>query len=148
MNLKERLMDDLKTAMRAQDTPRKEAIRMVRAAIGNAEIAAQRELREDEVLALVAREIKMRNEAIEMFRQGHRDDLVTQEEAQVIILKQYLPQQLSREEIELVVRGIVEQLGAAGPNQLGAVMREAMAQLKGKADGQLVNQIAREILAH
>lgn len=147
MNLQERLMADLKDAMRTQDTPRKEAIRMVRAAIQNAQIAAQRELTDDEVLALIAREIRMRNEAIELFRQGKRDDLVAQEEAQVVILKRYLPQQLSREEIIEIIRRIIEQMGATNPNQLGLVMREAMAQLKGKADGQLVNQVARELLS-
>ncbi len=147
MNLQERLMADLKDAMRTQDTPRKEAIRMVRAAIQNAQIAAQRELTDDEVLALIAREIRMRNEAIELFRQGKRDDLVAQEEAQVVILKRYLPQQLSREEIIEIIRRIIEQTGATNPNQLGLVMREAMAQLKGKADGQLVNQVARELLS-
>lgn len=147
MNLQERLMADLKDAMRTQDTPRKEAIRMVRAAIQNAKIAAQRELSDDEVQALIAREIRMRNEAIELFRQGKREDLVAQEEAQVIILKRYLPQQLSREEIVPVVQRIIEQIGATSPNQLGLVMREAMAQLKGQAEGQLVNQIARELLA-
>lgn len=147
MNLQERLMADLKDAMRTQDTPRKEAIRMVRAAIQNAKIAAQRELSDDEVQVLIAREIRMRNEAIELFRQGKREDLVAQEEAQVIILKRYLPQQLSREEIVPVVQRIIEQIGATSPNQLGLVMREAMAQLKGQAEGQLVNQIARELLA-
>ena len=147
MNLQERLMADLKEAMKSRDASRREVIRMVRAAVKNAEIAWQRAATDQEVQDIIAREVKRRREAIEMFRRGGRQDLVDEEEAQVKILESYLPQQMSRQEIEGVVRRIISELGATSMSQLGPVMRQAMAELKGKADGSLVNQIAREILS-
>lgn len=146
MTLQERLTADLYGAMRKGDTHRKEAIRMVKAAVQNAEIEWKRPASDEEVESLIAREIKRRVEAIELFRQGHRDDLVAQEEIEVTILREYLPQQLDREQITEVVRRIVSEVGASGPAQMGPVMRLAMAELKGKADGRLVNEIVREVL--
>ena len=146
-NLSDRLMSDLKDAMRSQQVTRRGVIRMVRAAIKNAEIDMQREATDGEIQAIVAREIKRRDEAMALFRQGGRQDLVDQHQAEIAVLSDYLPRQLSREEIAEVVRGIVSETSANGPSQLGLVMREAMARLKGVADGKLVNQIAREILS-
>ena len=103
MNLQERLMADLKEALRSHDTPRKEAIRMVRAAIQNAEIAMQREATDAEVQEFIRREVKQRTEALEMFRKAGRKDLVAKEETELELLKQYLPEQLSREQIAEVV---------------------------------------------
>ena len=147
MNLKERLSADLKQAMRDKDTSRKNAIRMARAAIKNAEIEWQREASDQEVMTIIAREVKRRTEALELFRKGGREDLVAEEELGLQALKQYLPEQLSEAEIEAVVRQVVADLQATGPAQLGAVMRQAMMQLRGKADGHLVNRIAREALS-
>jgi uncharacterized protein YqeY len=148
MNLRERLMDDLKDALRAHDETRKAAIRAARAVIQNREIELQAEASDAQVQEEIGREVKRRAEALEMFRQAGRDDLVPEEEAQLAILKSYLPEQLSRDEIEAVVRDIVAEMGAAGPQQLGPVMREAMSRLKGKADGRLVNEVVREMLQH
>jgi len=146
VTIKERLMADLKQAMREGDTVRRDAIRMARAAILNYEKAQLKEATEEEVIAVLLHEVKQRNESIELFRQGHRDDLVAAEEAQIAVLQMYLPRQLEPEEIEQAVRNIIAELGASGPQQLGIVMREAMSRLKGQADGRLVNQIARELL--
>ena len=148
MSLQERLLADLYEAMRKGDTPRKEAIRMVRAAVQNAEIEWQRAASDEDVQDLIAREIKRRTEAVELFRKGGREDLVASEETEIAILRQYLPQQLSQDEIVEIVRRIVGQVGATDLSQMGPVMREAMAQLKGQADGRLVNQIVRDILSH
>jgi len=147
MNLNERLMADLRQAMRDGDTPRKQAIRMVRAAIKNAEIEWQREASDKEVMTIIAREVKQRTEALEMFRKAGREELVSEEEAGLLVLDPYLPKQLSQAEIEALVQQIVNELGATGPSQLGQVMRQAMAKLKGEADGRLVNRIARELLS-
>ena len=147
MNLKERLMTDLKQALRDRDVPRREAIRMVRAAIKNAEIELQRNVTDEQVQAIISREIRRRTEALGMFRKAGRDDLVAEEEAGLAALQQYLPEQLSRDQIAEIVGQIITDLGATGLDQLGPVMREAMAQLKGQADGRLVNQVAREMLA-
>jgi len=146
MNLKERLVADLYEAMRQKDIPRKEAIRMIRAAITNAEIAWQREASDQEVQDIIAQEIKRRVEALELFRKGGRTEVVAVEEAGINVLKGYLPEQLTREQIVAVVERVVTEMGASGPAQLGPVMRQVMAQLKGKADGRLVNEVVREAL--
>lgn len=146
-SLQDRLMADLRDALRSRDTRRKDAIRLVRAAIVNAEIAWQREASDEDIIRLIRQDVKRRTEAIEMFRLGGREDLVAEDEAGIEILDQYLPKQLSPQEIEQVVREIASGLGATGPEQLGPVMRQAMDQLKGTADGRLVNRIARAILA-
>lgn len=147
MNLKERLMADLKDAMRQGDAMRRDAIRMARAAVINAEIAWQREATDQEVQQVIAQEVKRRVEAIELFRRGGRDDLVRSEEAQLAILRAYLPEQLSREEVTEVVRRIVDEMGATGLDQMGPVMRRVMAELKGKADGRVVNEVVRDTLS-
>lgn len=146
MTIKERLMADLKTSMREQDVVRRDTIRMARAAILNAEKALLREATEEEVIDILGRQVKQRKESIEMFQQGHREDLVAEEQAQLVILEEYLPQQLGQQEVEASLRSIIAELGATGPQQLGLVMREAMNRLRGQADGRLVNQIARELL--
>ncbi len=147
MNLKERLMADLRDAMRQGDPGRRDAIRMARAAVINAEIAWQREASDQEVQQVIAQEVKRRVEAIELFRRGGRDDLVREEEAQLAILRAYLPEQLSREEVTEVVRRVIDEMGVTGLAQMGPVMRQVMAELKGKADGRMVNEVVRDILA-
>lgn len=148
MSLQERLLAEMKEAMRTGDTVRRDAIRLLRSAIHNAEIEVQRELTDEEILDIIRRQIKQRNEAIELFRQGGREDLVAIEEAQKGVLEQFLPRQLSQEEIEQVVKEIIAELGATDLKQMGPVMREAMNRLRGRADGKVVNQIVRELLSH
>ena len=140
-------MADLKQALRDKDAPRKDAIRMVRAAIKNADIDLQRDTSEEEIQSLISREVSRRTEALEIFRQAGREDLVADEERGLAVLRQYLPEKLSPDQVVEVVQQIVTELGATGPTQLGPVMRRAMAQLRGKADGRLVNEVAQEILA-
>ncbi len=147
MDLKERLMEDLKQAMRAQDTRRRDTIRMVRSAIKNAEIETQGEADDAKVIEILAREVRMREEALLLFRQGNRDDLVAKTEAEIAILQEYMPRQLDEAEIREAVQGVVDELGANDMRDLGAVMQKAMSELKGRADGRMVNQIAREILS-
>lgn len=147
MSLKERLMSDLKDAMREGDQRRKDAIRMIRAAIKNREIERQQEIGDEEVLEIIAQEVKRRKEALEMFEKAGRDDLVEKEKAQLEVLLSYMPEQLSREEIEKVVQDIVDEMNATSIRQLGPVMGKAMAELKGRAEGSVVNEVAREILS-
>ena len=147
MDLKERLMEELKQAMRSQDTRRRDTIRMVRAAIKNAEIEMQREADDAKVVELLAREVRMREESLLFFRQGKRDDLIAKAEAEIAILQDYMPRQLDEAEIRDAVQSIVDELGASDMRDLGAVMQRAMSELKGRADGRTVNQIAREILS-
>ncbi|MHB1357479.1 MAG: GatB/YqeY domain-containing protein [Anaerolineae bacterium] len=148
MNLHERLASDLNDAMRAKDSLRKDAIRMVRAALQNAEIEVQHPLSESEVQQLISRDIKHREESILLLRKANRHELVQIEEASIQILQSYLPRQLSSEQIEQVVHDIVARSGLSGSGQFSAVMREAMAQLKGQADGRIVSEIVRKVLSN
>lgn len=146
VNLQERLMEDLKDAVRARDSIRKDAIRMLRASIKNAEIAAQKELDDAQIQQLVVKDIKRREEAIEFLRKANRPELVEIEQASIRILSQYLPEQMSREEVERVVTEVIAALNAHDVSQMGTVMHEAMRQLKGKADGRMVSELVREHL--
>jgi len=146
MNLKDRLTEDLRQSMRQGDERRKSTIRLVRAAIINAEIERGQDLGEDEVLAIIAKQAKQRRESVAEFAKGGRQDLVDQEEEELQILLSYLPAQMSRDEIEVAAQQVIAEVGATSMAQMGEVMRQLMSQLKGKADGSLVNQVVREIL--
>jgi len=144
--LKQKLVEDLKQALKGGDKVRRSVIRLVMAAIKNAEIARQVTLDDADILGIIAKEARQRRESIEAFRQGNRQDLVTQEEAELAILNQYLPQQMSREEIITEARRVIEELGARGPGDKGKVMSKLIAQLKGKADGREINTVVTELL--
>ena len=145
--LKQKLAEDLKQALRGGDKVRRSVIRLVMAAIKNAEIARQVTLEDADILGVIAKEARQRRESIEAFRQGNRQDLVTQEEAELAILNQYLPQQMSREEITAEARRVIEEVGAQGPSDKGKVMPKLIAQLKGKADGREINAVVTELLS-
>jgi uncharacterized protein YqeY len=146
MTLTEKLSADLKQAMRDRDETRKSALRLLRAAIVNEEVEQGRPLSDDEVRAVAMREARRRRESIEAFRAGGREDLVAQEEAQLQAIRDYLPQMMSREEVEEAAREVIAATGATGPKDMGPVMRELMLRLKGKAEGSLVNEVVRELL--
>jgi uncharacterized protein YqeY len=119
---------------------------MLMAAVKNAEIEKREELTEPEILGIVARECKKRSESIEAFKQGNRPDLVSQEEAELTILKAYLPTQLSHEEIVTAARQAIEQSEAKNPQEKGKVMAILMPRMKGRADGKVVNEVVSELL--
>lgn len=152
MGLREQLTADLKEAMRQKDEVRKTTIRAVIAAIKQTETQLDAQgrrvhLDDDDILALIAKQAKMRQESIIEFRKGGRQDLVDREEAELAILQAYLPRQLNREEIEAEARRVIAEVGASGPRDMGKVMKPLMARLRGRADGRLANQIVRELLA-
>jgi len=147
VSLKKKLQSDLKDAMRHRDEVRKRTIRLALAAITNAEVAQRRELDDPAVLAVLAKEVRQRQESIEEYRKGGREDLVAQEEADLAVLQTYLPQQLSRDEIVAQAKVTIEELGATGMGQMGPVMKSLMQELRGQADGKLVNQVVRELLS-
>jgi len=146
MDLRQQLTADLKDAMRRGDQRRKLAIRAVRAAITNAEVERRRSLTEDEILALIAKEVKQRHDSIAHFRKGEREDLVAQEQAEIETLERYLPRQLSAEEIRAEAQRVIAEVGATSPRDMGRVMRELMPAMRGQADGGQVSQIVRELL--
>ena len=112
----------------------------------NAEISRQTALEDTDILGIVAKEVRQRQESIEAFRQGDRPDLIAQEEAAMTILNEYLPQQMTREEIIAAAQKVIEEVGAQGPSDKGKVMPKLIAQLKGKADGREINAVVTELL--
>ncbi len=145
--LKQRLIDDLKQALRSEDKVRRSVIRLVMAVIKNAEIARQATLDNADILGIISKEARQRGESIEAFRLGNRQDLVAQEEAELAILNEYLPEQMTREEIILAARQVIEEVDAQGPSDKRKVMPKLIAQLKGKADGREINAAVTELLA-
>jgi uncharacterized protein YqeY len=144
--LKQLLENDLKTALKSGDKVRVSVIRLVLSAIGYAEMAKQAVLSDTDILGVISREVRQREESIVAFRQGNRPDLVVQEEAEKTILQGYLPQQLTRDEIIAEARRIITEVGALGPRDKGKVMPKLVAALKGKADGREINAVVTELL--
>jgi uncharacterized protein YqeY len=152
MSLREQLMEDLKQAMRDQDETRKRAIRSVIAAIKKAETeldasGARVSLDNDQdILSIIAKQARERQESIVEYRRGKREDLVAAETAELAILEAYLPRQLSRKEIEAEARQVVAEVGASSPRDIGKVMKPLLDRLRGRVDGKLANEIVRELL--
>ena len=145
--LKQKLADDLKQALRQGEKVKLSVIRLAMAAINNAEIARLAKLENADIYGVIAKEVRQRKESIDAFKLGKRADLVAQEEAELAILQGYLPQQMSREEIVAAARQIIGEVGAQGPGDKGKVMPKLIAQLKGKADGRLINEVVTELLS-
>lgn len=147
-SLRERLRDDLKDAMRARDATRRGTIRLVEAAIKNAEIEKRGgELSEQDIQAILQRQVKQRQDSIEQYEQAGRSDLADVERAEIAVIEAYLPQQMSRSEIEAAARDVIQQTGASGPSDRGKVMGQLMPQLRGQADGATVNAVVSDLLA-
>jgi uncharacterized protein YqeY len=147
MSLYDDIIQDLTSAMRERDKTKLLVLRGLKTAIKNKQVELRQELDEDQIRGVISSEIKKRKEAIEQFNQGSRPDLVDKEEAELKILTDYLPPQLSGEEIKEVLANVIEELSASGPKDLGRVMKSAMPKLAGRADGREVNQLARELLS-
>jgi uncharacterized protein YqeY len=146
MNLKQQLQQDLKDALRARDEHRKSVIRLTLAAIVNAEVEKGGELDEGDMVSVVQREARRRQDTIVELRQVDRPEMLAKEETELAILEGYLPQLLSREEIAEEARQAIAEVGATGMGQMGPVMRQLMSKLQGRADGRVVNEIVRELL--
>lgn len=147
MTLQEKIKEDLKEAIRREDRIRRSVLRLVLAGIRNAEIAEQKLLDDSGVIDVLTKEAKQRRESIEAFRQGNRQDLVSQEEAELVVLLEYLPQPMTRDELIALARKVIEEVGAKGPGDKGKVMGQLMPQVKGRADGREVSTIVSELLA-
>lgn len=147
MTLAQKIRTDLEQAIRQTDKVRCSALRLVLAGIKNAEIAQQKTLDDSGILGVIEKEAKQRRESIEAFEQGNRQDLVAQEKAELAILLEYLPEQMSREEIVAAAHKVVNELGATGPRDKGKVMSQLMPQLKGRAQGQEVSDVVSELLS-
>ncbi len=146
VGLRQKLSDDLKQAMRGGDKVRRSVIRLVIAAIKNAEIARQTALDDTDILGIIAKEVRQRRESIEAFKLGNRQDLAAQEGAELTILNEYLPRQITRKEIIAAARQVIEEIGAQGLGDKRKVMPQLIAQLKGSADGREINAVVTELL--
>ena len=146
MNLQEKIDGDIKSALKSGAKDKVSALRMLSAALKNKQIDKRRPLTDDEVVETVRSLIKQRRDSIEQFTKGGRQDLVDKETAEVAILEVYLPQQMSREEIEAVVRSTVTETGAQGAKDMGKVMKALMPKIGGKADGKIVSELVKAAL--
>jgi len=147
MTLEERLAADLREAVKKADAPRRSALRLVLAQKQNAEKAKGAPLDESAVMDVIAREVRQHRESITEFTRGNRKDLVDREQAELAVLLEYMPEQMSLEEIVAVARQAIEQVGARGPGDKGKVMAQLMSQVKGKADGREVSDAVTELLS-
>lgn len=144
--LRERLDEDLKAAMRAKDEHRLSVLRLVRAGIKNTEVAQRKPLDEQGILGVLTKEMRERKDSLDQFQKAGRTDLVTKESAELAILQEYLPQQLSRDEIEVLVRDAMAETGVTAPDGKGKLMAALMPRVRGKADGREVNAVVTELL--
>jgi uncharacterized protein YqeY len=149
MTLEEQLAADLKEAMRSGDETRKLAIRSVKTAITEAKVSGTeaRVLTDQDVLAIIAKQIKQRRDSAAEFAKGGRIDLVAKEEAEIAVLQPYLPEQLDDEAIRQRAEAVIAELGATDLKGMGPVMKRLSAELRGRADGQAINRIVRELLS-
>lgn len=146
MSLKERLASDLKEALRQRDESRKTALRLLQAAVHNAEIAAGEPLSDAGILGIIQRQVRQRRESIEEFKRGGRPDLVAKEEAELAVLRSYLPPPLTPEELREAARQVIQQVGARSPADKGKVIPVLIAQLAGRAEGRDINAVVSELL--
>ncbi len=146
MALLDQIHTDLKEAMKSRDSLKLGALRMILTAVKNKEKEVRRELEEREVLQIISNQIKQRKDSIEQYRKGGREDLAQKEEQELKLLQEYMPQQLSREELEEMVKQTIDEVGASTVKDLGKVMKAIMPRVAGRADGKVVNQMVRTYL--
>ena len=145
-SMQERLQEDLKASMRAGDTTRRSLIRYLRSKIHDEEIARRSAPDDDSIIDLLGKQAQQRRDSIEAFRKGNREDLVEKEEAELAMILEYLPEQMSEDEIAALVQKAVEEVGATGPQDMGKVMGKVMPQVRGKSDGRTVSGVVSNLL--
>jgi hypothetical protein len=147
VGLKTEIQDATKAAMKRGDRVALSTLRLLLSALHNEEIKGRRELSEEEIVKTISSLCKQRLESIEFFRQGGRSDLLEREEAELAILRGYLPQALSEEEIRAAIRSSIEEVGARGMQDLGKVMKQVMPKVTGRSEGKRVSELVKEILS-
>lgn len=147
MALRERLDEDLKSAMRAKDSLRMNTIRGLKSAVKYREIELMKPLDDAGILGVASTEIKRRRDSVEQYRAGNRPDLADKEAAEILLLQDYLPQQLTAAELEAKVDEVIGRVGAKGPKDMGAVMKALLPDVQGRADGKVVSELVKQRLA-
>ena len=146
MSIKNKLRDALTEALKSGETQRKTTLRMALASIKNAEVEAREVLEDDLVLNLLQKEVKARQETIDSAKKAERPDLIEKAEEEIKILKEFLPEQLSADELKVLVQEAIQESGASSMAEIGKVMGALMPKIRGRADGKQANQIVRELL--
>lgn len=144
--LKEKLMEDLKSAMKEKNTNKKNAVQMVRTAILQIEKDKGIEVEDEKILEIIAKEVKTRKDSLTEFEKAGRDDLIKQTQEEIEVLSTYLPKQLSKEELTEKIKEIITEIGASSIKDMGAVMKEAKKQIGTAADGKTINEVVKELL--
>lgn len=144
--LKEKLMEDLKESMKTKDTVRKNAVQMVRASILQIEKDKGIEVEDEKIIDIIAKEVKTKKDALKDFEKAERQDLIDLTNREIEILQEYLPKQLSRDEVKTEVQKIISEIGATSMKDMGAIMKEAKAKMGASAEGKTINEVAKEIL--
>ncbi len=144
--LKEKLLEDLKNSMKNKEEIRKNTVQMVRAAILQIEKDKGIQVEDNQILEIIAKEVKTKKDALKDFEKAGREDLISQTNQEIDVLQEYLPKQLSREEIKKELEQIILQLNATTMKDMGAIMKEAKAKMGASADGKTINEVAKEIM--
>jgi hypothetical protein len=146
MSLKEKLLEDMKTAMKEKDTIRKDAVTMVRSAILQTEKDNKITLDDQEIIEVIAKEVKKRKDSLPEYEKSNREDLISKLKTEIDILMKYLPEQMSEQEVEETVQQAIADTGASSVKDMGKVMSAVIAKVKSRADGKLINQIVKKYL--
>ena len=144
--LKEKLMEDLKESMKTKDTVRKNAVQMVRASISQIEKDKGIEVEDEKIIDIISKEVKTKRAALKDVEKAERQDLIDLTNREIEILQEYLPKQLSRDEVKAEVQKIISEIGATSMKDMGAIMKEAKAKMGASAEGKTINEVAKEIL--
>ncbi|MGZ5207901.1 MAG: GatB/YqeY domain-containing protein [Sulfuricurvum sp.] len=146
MTLKETITNDIKTAMKEKNNALRDALRLLSSAMKQIEVDERKELSDDDVIKIIQKQVKQRNDAMTQYRDAGREDLYEKEASEAAIYETYLPQQLSDEELEIALRAIISETGAASMKEIGKVMGAASKRLGSRADGKRINECAKKIL--
>jgi uncharacterized protein len=146
-SIKTKLNEDLKTAMKASETAKRDTLRNLLAAVRQVEVDSQKELDDETLLKILGAEAKRRREAVDSFTQGGRTEDAERERNELALIESYLPQQLSRQELEAMVDAVIAETGVTSAKDMGKIMGPLMARVKGQADGKLVNEVVRSKLS-
>ena len=144
--LKEKLMEDLKESMKNKDTVRKNTVQMVRASILQIEKDKGIEIEDSKIIDIIAKEVKTKKDALKDFEKAERQDLIDLTNREIEVLQEYLPKQLSRDEVKEEVQKIITEIGATSMKDMGAIMKEAKAKMGASAEGKTINEVAKEIM--
>ncbi|MFB3925479.1 MAG: GatB/YqeY domain-containing protein [Syntrophales bacterium] len=147
MNLKEKIDSEMVQAAKAKDRLRLSAIRMIKTAVHNKEIDLKRPMTDTDIVQVLASLVKQRNDSIEQFKQGGRQDLVEKEEAELRVVRGFMPEEMSREEVEAEIKKVIHEIGAASIKDMGKVMKAVMPRVTGRADGKMVSDMVKSMLS-